>query len=364
MDAIEAIEATGEEAAAEQVEAVLGRLAGDFAGTAGVVLTALGLRLGLWDALAAGPALPETVAERAGAAVPYVREWLRSQAAAGYVGYDPKSGTFSLAPGVAAVLGAGPLSGLTAGMAAQFRVWWAELDRYEEAFRTGQGISWGALPAGHAEGMDLITRAVVAPALVAKWLPALSGVVDRLSAGAAVADVGCGHGGPTIAMAEAFPASRFAGFDVDDASVARARKAALAAGVADRVSFEVAAATEVPAGPYNLVTFIDALHDLGDPDGALRRIRPVLADNGVVLLVEHAGSGCLEDNLNPVGRFFYAASALVCVPNALAEQPAASPLGSIPGEQALRRVATAAGFSQVRRIEADAPMNLLLELRP
>ena len=235
MDAIEAIEATGEEAAAEQVEAVLGRLVGDFAGTAGVVLTALGLRLGLWDALAAGPALPETVAERAGAAVPYVREWLRSQAAAGYVGYDPKSGTFCLAPGVAAVLGAGPLSGLTAGMAAQFRVWWAELDRYEEAFRTGQGISWGALPAGHAEGMDLITRAVVAPALVAKWLPALSGVVDRLSAGAAVADIGCGHGGPTIAMAGAFPASRFAGFDIDDASVARARKAALAAGVADRV---------------------------------------------------------------------------------------------------------------------------------
>ena len=333
MDAIEAIEATGEEAAAEQVEAVLGRLVGDFAGTAGVVLTALGLRLGLWDALAAGPALPETVAERAGAAVPYVREWLRSQAAAGYVGYDPKSGTFSLAPGVAAVLGAGPLSGLAAGMAAQFRVWWAELDRYEEAFRTGQGISWGALPAGHAEGMDLITRAVVAPALVAKWLPALSGVVDRLSAGAAVADVGCGHGGPTIAMAEAFPASRFAGFDVDDASVARARKAALAAGVADRVSFEVAAATEVPAGPYDLVTFIDALHDLGDPDGALRRIRHVLADDGVVLLVEHAGSGCLEDNLNPVGRFFYAASALVCVPTRSPSSPPPARSARFPGSR-------------------------------
>jgi ubiquinone/menaquinone biosynthesis C-methylase UbiE len=212
--------------------------------------------------------------------------------------------------------------------------------------------------------MDLITRAVVAPALVATWLPALSGVAGRLAAGAAVADVGCGHGGATIAMAEAFPASRFTGFDVDDASVARARRAALAAGVADRVSFEVAAAAEVPAGPYDLVTFIDALHDLGDPGGALRRIRHVLADDGVVLLVEHAGSDHLEDNLNPVGRFFYAASALVCVPNALAEQPAGSPLGSIPGEQALRGVAAAAGFSRVRRIEADAPMNLLLELRP
>jgi SAM-dependent methyltransferase len=353
-----------EQAAAEAVGAVFGRLMGDFAATAGVVLTALGLRLGLWDALASGPAPAEAVAERAGAAVPYVREWLRSQAAAGYLDYDPAAGTFALTPGAAAVLGAGPLSGLTGGVAAQFRVWWSELDRYEQAFRTGRGISWGALPAGHAEGMDMITRAVVAPALLAEWLPALDGVVARLSAGAAVADVGCGYGAPAIAMAEAFPASAFAGFDVDDASVARARKAALAAGVTERVSFEVAAAAEVPGGPYDLVTFIDALHDLGDPGAALRRARQVLADDGVVLLVEHAGSGRLEENLNPVCRFFYAASALVCVPNALAEQHHGSPLGAIPGEQALRRVAAAGGFSRVRRVEAGAPLNLLLELRP
>ena len=286
-----ATEEKGTDTATEQVAAVLGRLMDDFAGTAGVVLTALGLRLGLWDALAAGPASTQTVAERADVAVPYVREWLRSQTAAGYVAYDPKAGIFCLAPGVAAVLGGGPMAGLAAGMAAQFRAWWAELERYEEAFRTGQGISWGELPPAHAEGMDLITRAVVAPALVGGWLPALDGVADRLAAGAAVADVGCGYGTPTIAMAEAFPASRFAGFDVDDASVARARKAALAAGVADRVSFEVAAATEVPDGRYNLVTFIDSLHDLGDPVRALRRIRQVLADDGVVLLVEHAGLG-------------------------------------------------------------------------
>lgn len=359
-----ATEEKGTDTATEQVAAVLGRLMDDFAGTAGVVLTALGLRLGLWDALAAGPALTQTVAERADVAVPYVREWLRSQTAAGYVAYDPKAGIFCLAPGVAAVLGGGPMAGLAAGMAAQFRAWWAELERYEEAFRTGQGISWGELPPAHAEGMDLITRAVVAPALVGGWLPALDGVADRLAAGAAVADVGCGYGTPTIAMAEAFPASRFAGFDVDDASVARARKAALAAGVADRVSFEVAAATEVPDGRYNLVTFIDSLHDLGDPVRALRRIRQVLADDGVVLLVEHAGSDQLEDNLHPAGRFFYAASALVCVPNALADQSVGSPLGSIPGEQALRRVAARAGFSRVRRVETEAPMNLLLDLRP
>lgn len=345
----------------DPVGAVLGKLMGDFAATAGVVLTALGRRLGLWDALAAGPAQAEAVAERAGAALPYVREWLRSQAAAGYVSYDPAAETFGLAPGVAVVLGDGPLSGLADGMAAQFVVWWSQLDRYEAAFRTGEGMAWGTFPAAHAEGMDMITRAVVAPTLVAQWLPAVDGIVARLSAGAAVADVGCGYGAACIAMAEAFPASQFTGFDIDDASVARARRAALAA---ERVSFEVAAAGDISGGPYDLVTFIDSLHDLGDPAGALQRARQVLADDGVVLLAEHAGSGKLEENLHPAGRFFYAASALVCVPNALAEEHAGAPLGSIPGEQSLRRVASAAGFSRVHRVEAGAPLNLLMELRP
>jgi SAM-dependent methyltransferase len=243
-------------------------------------------------------------------------------------------------------------------------VWWSELERYERAFRTGDGISWSAQPGAHADGMDMITRAVVAPALVGGWVPALDGFEARLSAGAAVADVGCGYGAAVIAMAEAFPASTFTGYDVDDASVARGRKAALGAGVADRVSFEVASAADIAGGPFDLVVFIDALHDLGDPVGALRQCRQVLADDGAVLLVEHAGSDRLEENLHPVGRFFYAASALVCVPNALAEAGDGTPLGSIPGEQALRRAAQKGGFSSVRRIDADAPLNLLLELRP
>ena len=163
-------------------------------------------------------------------------------------------------------------------------------------------------------------------------------------------------------MAEAFPVSRFTGFDVDDASVGRARRAAVESGVGGRVSFEVAAATEVTGGPYDLVTFVDVLHDLGDPQEALRRVRTVLADDGVVLLVEHAGSDRLEQNLDPVGRFFYAASVLVCTPNALAEH--GSPLGSLPGEPALRQVAAGAGFTRVRRLELNAPLNLLVELRP
>lgn len=348
---------------AEVVGAVIGQLMADFAAASGTLLTAVGLRVGLWEALAAGRGSADVVGARAGVAVPYAREWLRSQTAAGYVDYDAASGEFGLVSGVD-VVSAGPLRGLVEGTCAQIGVWWTALDRYVEAFRTGGGISWGDLPAAHSEGMDLITRTVVVPALVGAWLPALDGVVDKLTAGAAVADVGCGYAAPTIAMAEAFPTSRFVGFDVDDASVSHARKAADAAGVGDRVSFEVASATEVVGGPFDLMVFVDSLHDLGQPVAALARARRVLAADGVVLLVEHAGSERLEENLNPAGRFFYACSALVCTPNALADHAGAAPLGTIPGVEALRRAATAAGFSRVRQVEVGAPFNLLLELCP
>ncbi len=340
---------------------VLDRLMGDFAAASGTLLTAIGHRLGLWDALAVGSASAELAAERAGVAVPYMREWLRCQTAARYVEYDADNGTFSMSPAVTAVF-TGELSGLPAGLAAQLRAYWAEFERYEEAFRTGGGITWGELPKSHADGMDLITRAVVVPAFVSDWLPAIGGIVSKLTTGAKVADIGCGYGAPTIAMAKAFPLSTFMGFDVDDASVGRARKAAVDSGVGDRVSFEVVAATDVGCGPYDLVTFIDVLHDLGDARAALQRVRAVLADDGVVLLVEHAGSDRLEQNLDPVCRFFYAASVLVCTPNALAEH--GSPLGCLPGERTLRRVAAGAGFTRVRRLEVNAPLNLLLELRP
>ena len=151
------------------------------------------------------------------------------------------------------------------------------------------------------------------------------------------------------------------GIDADDASVARAREAAARAGLTDRVGFEVADAADLLGEEYDLVTFIDCLHDLGDPVGVLRRVRQALAPGGSVLLVEHAGSEHTEENLGPAGRFFYAASTLVCTPNALAQGGAG--LGSIPGEAVLRRVAADAGFSQVRRLNVDAPLNILLHLR-
>jgi SAM-dependent methyltransferase len=351
----------GAEAYPAEVGQVMGQLMADLAATSGMLLTLVGVRIGLWESLAAGPADPGELAARSSASEPYIREWLRSQAAAGYVRYDTATGRFSLPAAVAAVMAADPLRGLVEGAGLQAAAQWTEVARYEEAFRTGRGIGWDEHGAAHSRGMDLISRAVVVPAL-AGWLAALDEVAARLEAGGTVADIGCGYGAPTIAMAQAFTRSRFLGIDADDASVARARKAAAEAGVAGRVRFEVADAAGLPGGDYNLVTFVDCLHDLGDPVGALRRARQALAPGGSVLLVEHAGSERTEENLSPAGRFFYAASALVCTPNALAHGGAG--LGTIPGEAALRAVAAKAGFSQVRRVDVDAPFNILLQLRP
>ena len=344
-----------------EVGAVMGQLMADLAATSGMLLTLVGVRLGLWESLAAGPASPGELAARSSASEPYVREWLRSQAAAGYVRYEPATGCFSLPPAVAAVMAADPLRGLVEGTGLQAAAQWAEVARYEEAFRTGSGIGWDEHGPAHSRGMDLISRAVVVPALPA-WLAALDGVAARLEAGGAVADIGCGHGGPTIAIAQAFAGSRVLGIDIDDASIAWARKAAADAELGARVTFEVADAAGLPGGEYDLVTFFDCLHDLGDPVGALRHAREALAPGGSVLLVEHAGSERPEENLSPVGRFFYAASALVCTPNALTQGSAG--LGTIPGEAALRDVAAEGGFSQVRRVDVDAPLNILLQLRP
>jgi SAM-dependent methyltransferase len=343
-----------------EVGQVMGQLMADLAATSGMLLTLVGVRIGLWESLAAEPATPGELAARSSTSEPYIREWLRSQAAAGYVRYEPAAGRYSLPPAVAAVMAADPLRGLVEGTGLQAAAQWAGVARYEDAFHTGRGIAWDEHGPAHSRGMDLISRAVVVPALPG-WLATLDGVAARLAAGGTVADVGCGYGAPTIAMAQAFPRSRFLGIDTDDASVARARKAAAEAGLAGRVSFEVTDAAGLPSGDHDLVTFFDCLHDLGDPVGALRRARQALAPGGSVLLVEHAGSERTEENLSPVGRFFYAASALVCTPNALAQGGAG--LGTIPGEAALRDAAAQAGFSEVRRVDVDAPLNILLQLR-
>lgn len=345
------------------VEQVLGSLLTDIAASAGLQATHLGITTGLWQAMAeAGPLTPAEVATRSGVAEPYAREWLKHQAVSGYVDYDPASGTFRLPAAVAAVLADPDQSGLVGGFAGMLAAMAADNVLLEEAYLSGAGVGWHQRSENHWHGMDLVTRAGVVPALVSTWVPALDGVDARLRSGATVADVGCGYGTALIALAEAYPRSRFFGFDYHDGSVAQARKSAAAAGVADRVTFEVADAASFPGAGYDLVLYIDAFHDLGDPPGALRHTRQALGSDGTVLLVEFAAPDRLEDSSTPLARLLYASSALVCTPNAVAHG-ASDPLGTAPGETRLAQVAADSGFTRVRRVPVEAPLNLLLELR-
>ncbi|MGH9030570.1 MAG: class I SAM-dependent methyltransferase [Acidimicrobiia bacterium] len=345
-----------------EVEAVMGKAIEELAATAGVLLNTVGIRTGLWRALAgAGRLTAGAAAERAALAEPYVREWLRSQAAAGYVVYDPVAETFTLPHAVAGVFADDVQAGFLDGFARMLQAMSGDLPLNEEAFRTGRGVGWHEHSPAHWDGMDAATRSVVGSVLVRAWLPALEGVEEKLTAGATVGDVGCGYGAPLITMAQAFPRSRFFGFDYHDASIARARQAAAEAGVGDRVRFEVATAKDLPDRRYDLVTYFDTFHDLGDPLGALVRTRDVLADDGTVLLVEFNAGDRVEDNFTPFGRLAYAASALVCTPNALSQE--GHPLGTLVGEVKLTEQAHAAGFARVRRTPVEAPVNLLLELK-
>ena len=341
-------------------EAVIGKVIEDLAASLGVVTMALGLRAGLWTALAgAGPLTADELARRAGTAEPYAREWLKTQAAAGYVRYV--DGRFELPAEVGAALVHGPGGAMLDACVSMLSATGARFDAFERALREGHGFGWHERDARHWHGVDVLTRATVAPAFLVGAIEALDGVADALRAGGAVLDVGCGFGAPTIMIGKAFPSARVVGCDYHDASIAAARKAAAEAGVADPVRFEVAAAKDAPGTGYALVVFVDSLHDLGDPVGALNHARTLLAPGGRVLLVEPLAADRVEDNLTPVGRLFYAASTLFCTPTALAQEGTA--LGALAGPRVLEEVARAAGFGQVCRVPVDAPFNLVLELR-
>ena len=343
-------------------EDVLGQLTADLGGSLGTVLTGLGIRCGLWEALAgAGPLSAAEVARRAGIVEPYAREWLRAQAAGGYLDYHPATDRFTLPEPVAVALLQAPGGALVDACLSMFASMGAGFAEFEQAFRAGRGYGWDRRDATYWQGTDGLTRAMLPPAVLAGAVERLPGIADRLLAGGRVADVGCGYGAPTIMLAQAFPSAQVTGFDYHDASVAAARKAAAEAGVGPRVGFEVAAAAELPGGGYDLITFVDSLHDLGDPVGALTRARGALAPGGAVLLVEPPGADGVTGNLTPVGRMFYAVSTLVCTPNALSQ--GSSALGTLAGPARLGAAARAAGFGTVRPVDTDAPMNLMLELR-
>ncbi len=338
------------------------RMLADAGAASTAVLVSLGDRLGLYRAMAgAGPLTPSQLAERTGTDARYVREWLCNQAASGYVDYDPMTGAFALPDEHAAVLAHEESPAFLGGFFEVCQAMWRSTDRVADAFRSGGGVGWHEHDSCLFRGTERFFRTGYRTHLVADWLPALDGAVEKLERGAEVADVGCGHGASTILMAQAFPASRFRGFDYHEASVACARRAAEEAGVSDRVSFQVASATDFPGRCYDLVTFFDCLHDLGDPEGAARQVRQSLAEDGTWMVVEpYAGDG-VEENLNPVGRLYYAASTVFCTP-ASRSQEVGLALGAQAGEARLREVMAAGGFRRFRRA-AETPFNIVLEAR-
>ena len=342
---------------------LVGRFVNDLGATGHAANMVIGDRLGLYKALAAnGPSTPAELAGSTGTAQRYVAEWLAGQAAGGYVTYDPANGRFRLTEEQAMALADehGPAF-LPGG--AQFALGALQATpAITEAFRTGRGLAWHEHHPDVFAGTERFFGSVYLANLTNAWIPALEGVQARLEAGARVADVGCGHGASTVLMARAYPRSAFFGFDYHPASIERARKLAAEAGVGDRARFQVAPASSFPGGGYDLVTVLDALHDVGDPVGAATRIRHTLAPRGTLMVVEPMAADRLEDNLNPVGRLFYSFSALACVPNALSQEPGVA-LGGQAGEARLRQVLTQAGFSRVRRA-AQTPFNLVLEARP
>jgi SAM-dependent methyltransferase len=335
---------------------------GDLGATIAAGSVVIGDRLGLYRALAPQPMRPDELARATGTAPRYVDEWLRGQAAGGYVQYDPQAGTYSMTPEQAFAL-TDPDGAVFAPGAFQLALGaLTALPRVTEAFRTGAGIGWHEHDDEVFAGCERFFRPGYAASLVTGWLPALDGVEDRLRAGARVADTGCGHGASTVLMARAYPASVFTGSDYHEGSVAAARQRIADAGLAGQVTFEVASAQDFGGGPYDLVTSFDCLHDMGDPLGAARHVREQLAPDGTWMVVEPAAGASVADNLNPVGRVYYSFSTFLCVPSALAQEGGYS-LGAQAGEAAIAKLAADAGFSRFRRA-AETPFNIVYEARP
>jgi SAM-dependent methyltransferase len=347
----------------EKFHAAVGRFLGD----AGAVMTAVsvlvGDKLGLYKALVAGG--PQTVQELAARTTTherYVREWLSNQAAAGYVSYDPETGRFELPAEHGPLLADDSSEFNMCGLFAMGTPLFADEPKIAEAFKTGRGVGWHDHDARLYGVTDRIFRNGYAAHLVPDWIPALEGVEAKLRTGAVVADVGCGHGSSTILMAKAYPMSTFVGYDYHEPSIAAAREAARAAGMGDRVRFEVASATAMPLGGFDLICCFDCVHDMGDPVGALARAREALKPNGTLMIVEPYAGDTLQANITPVGRLFYAASTMLCTPSAI-EQGGGYALGAQAGEPPMRDIASKAGFSDFRRA-TETPFNIVYEARP
>ncbi|PXY20775.1 class I SAM-dependent methyltransferase [Prauserella muralis] len=348
-------------------QAKLDEFVGRFAGDLGAVLHAatvlVGDKLGLYRAMAdSRPVTAAELAERTGCDERYLREWLSAQAASGYAEYDADTGTFRLTEEQAFALSRENNPVFAPGGLQIAASTIKDVDRLAEAIRTGTGMEWGAHDPDLFAGTDRFFKPNYIANLLDSWLPALDGVVAKLESGAHVADVGCGYGSSSILLAQAYSRTRVAGSDYHAPSIEAARKAAADAGVAERCTFEVASAKDYSGRGYDLVTFFDCLHDMGDPVGAAAHVLTTLDGDGTWMIVEPNAGDRLEDNLNPVGRIFYSASTLICVP-ASRSQEVGLALGAQAGEARIREVVERAGFTRFRRA-AETPFNLVYEARP
>ncbi|MDB5481390.1 MAG: SAM-dependent methyltransferase [Caulobacteraceae bacterium] len=341
----------------------VGKMLGDLGGAFSVPTVRLGLRLGLFDALhEGGPATAAELARRAGGLTErYVREWALAQAASGYVDYEPGAERFSLSPHQAMVFAVKDSPVYLAGAFDLVAAMIEGEPKVENSFRTGTGVRWG----DSAGCLFCATGAFFRPGyvnnIVQNWLPALDGVVDKLKAGAKIADVGCGVGFSTLLMAQAYPESRFVGFDFHEPSIEEARRHAKAHGVDGRVRFETAAAKAIGETGFDLVTVFDCLHDMGDPRGCSAHMRRIMKDDGTWMIVEPIAGDRPQDNMNPVGRLYYNASTMICVPTSL-DQEVGEGLGAQAGQAKLSEVVRDGGFTRVRRA-TEGPFNMVLEAR-
>ncbi len=346
----------------EKLNALVTAAFNDIAGSYGGSMISLGHKLGLYKAMAGvGPLSSQEVAKRSGCAERYVREWLNAQVAGGYVAYHPTSQTYELTPEQAMLLANEESAAFFPYAWEVAAALWFDEPKVLEAFRTGKGIPWGEHEPRLYCGVAAFFRNAYLASLVSEWLPALDGVVPKLERGAKVADIGCGHGHSTVIMAQAFPNSRFWGFDVHAPSIQAAREHAERAGVQDRVTFEVATATSYPAQGYDLLCYFDCLHDMGHPEQALRHAIETMAPDGTIMLVEPFANDALEDNVNSISRLYYAASATICCPHAISEG-GEQVLGAQAGEARLAPIVKASGLSRFRRALAT-PFNLIFEAR-
>jgi SAM-dependent methyltransferase len=344
-----------------KLNAFIGQFVNDLGASVHAGMVVIGEKLGLYKALADGPLTAFQLALKTGTDERYLREWLSSQAAGGYVTYDEKTNKFGLSEEQAFTLTDENSPAYLPGAFEMALGSLAAVPRIAESFRTGEGMGWHEHVDEVFHGCEKFFRPGYAANLVSSWIPSLMGVKTKLETGARVADVGCGKGASTLLLAKAFPKSRFYGFDYHGGSIQAARESARREAVADRVTFEVAKAKEFPGKDYDLVAFFDCLHDMGDPGGAAAHVRQSLAKDGTWMIVEPYANDQLKDNLNPVGRVYYGFSTLLCTPCSRSQEVGLC-LGAQAGEARIGEVVTSAGFSRFRRA-AETPFNLVFEAK-